>query len=183
MKEGGWALVSLGFLLLLGAMLVDVSVDVGYVPASPYLPSLPREVANLHAMHVQALIVQGGLASIICGTISIGFGTIVEAMRKDQQAPPEEPVQPRAAEPFELPPSGVPEFAENQPDGLVRWVVGVSLFALLVIAFLWVFASVGQENGNASANGVQEAFDAANAAANDLDNAATELDRARGRVR
>lgn len=183
MKESGWALVSLGVLLLLGALLVDVSVDVGYIPTNPYLPSVPREIANLHAMHIQALIVQGGFASIVCGTIAIGFGTVAEAIREGRQADPADSAPPSAVELSELPASGEPEVAEVPPDNMDKWMVGVGLGAALLIALLWLVASLGSENGTASANSSQEAMDAMNAATNDLDNVAAELDNASGRIR
>jgi hypothetical protein len=183
MKESGWALVSLGVLLLLGALLVDVSVDVGYIPPNPYLPSAPREVANLHAMHVQSLIVQGGLASIICGVITIGFGSVVEAIREGRQADSAASAVPPADESAEMPASDQPELAEAPPDNGDKVVIGVVVSAVLLITFLWLIAGIKSDNGNVSNEAVQNAMDAANAAAEDLQNAAAELARESGRVR
>ena len=84
MKEGGWALVILGLLLVAAGMIIDVSVNLGYVPGDSYLPGMPREVANLHKMHIQALVIQGGLAAFLGGMVAIGSGAIVDALRESR---------------------------------------------------------------------------------------------------
>jgi hypothetical protein len=81
MKEGGWALIVLGIIALLIGAMMDVSVAIGsygssgtYLPGGGYLPPVPSSVANIHKMHIQALVIQGGLAVILCGVILTAAG-------------------------------------------------------------------------------------------------------------
>jgi len=89
MREIGWLLISVGLLAVVGAFLfVDVSREVGYVPyASDYLPRVPREVANVHAMHIQSLIFHGGLASTLGGIICLVGAAIEDAIRRNDPKP------------------------------------------------------------------------------------------------
>jgi hypothetical protein len=52
-----------------------------------------------------------------------------------------------------------------------------------LIAFLWLIAGIKSDNGNVTDEAVQNAMDAANAAAEDMQNAAAELERESGRIR
>lgn len=142
MKEGGWGLVGLGTVLLgIAIFAVDVSIDIGYVPsANPYIPSMPREVANLHAMHIQSLLVHAGIGSIICGTIAIGFGTIedrfgvlMETLSRRPRSLADQPAgeqRPRVEPATET----VTDEDESDNTGVILWSVIAGIVIVFIIA-------------------------------------------------
>jgi hypothetical protein len=136
MKESGWALVGLGVLLLIGSLFVDVSRSVGYVPSGLGY-GFPREVANIHAMHIQSLIFHGGLAAILAGTITIGFGEVVEILgTTDRDATAQaEPVP--DSEPVTSSGNDVPDHSELplESDSPVWWALGI-IAAILIVLFI-----------------------------------------------
>jgi hypothetical protein len=78
MKEAGWALIVIAGLTLLFGLLIDVSVTTPYIPGGAYAPSVPsQQVANIHKMHIQELVVQGSFFMFLSGVVLIGCGAIV----------------------------------------------------------------------------------------------------------
>ena len=72
MKTAGVIFWVVGGLLLVGGLFTDVSVG---------------SVANLHAMHLQAMAIQLGVGAVLTGTVAYGFGSIVDPPQKNQSAP------------------------------------------------------------------------------------------------
>jgi hypothetical protein len=160
MKQAGFFLVGVGILLLIGAFFVDVSRQIDYMPSlGPYTSSFPREVANVHAMHIQALVVHGGLAAIIAGIIAIGFGTLDERLANRSQGPV------------------APEVPAEQPEGDSTMLIGaVMVGAIIIVIILALTQGAGGGTGY-TANGYDE-NQATMDAANDLETAANEVERA-----
>lgn len=67
-----------GFLLLIGFN-TDVSVSTSY-SGSVLGVSLPTEVANIHGMHIQALLFQAAFFAFLAAVISFGFATLGEKL-------------------------------------------------------------------------------------------------------
>lgn len=70
-SPAGWILVIIGSILLLAAYTYDVSAG-GY--------GLGRDVANLDKMSFRMMLLSTGLASIIAGTLCLGFAKVVHAL-------------------------------------------------------------------------------------------------------
>jgi hypothetical protein len=172
-------LVALGILLLIGAFFVDVSRQVEYMPSvSLYAPSLPREVANVHAMHIQALIVHGGLAAVIAGIIAIGFGTLDERLAAGAQRPPAPEHRP-ASQADDTPADGreaeVPTEESEGVAALIGFVFAVAIIILVILAFV---QSADTRPGYGANETVIDEANEANAAARDLENAANAVEAA-----
>lgn len=127
MKEAGSGLMILGGLAILGGFFVNVSRSVGY-PVG--------EIANLHAMHVQALIFQGGFFAFLSGVVLYAGGAINESIQagpgneKPKSAP--EPIAAAA-----LDEAVSPDDAETAINANGQWtiaLVGIGLFLILVLA-------------------------------------------------
>lgn len=136
MKVGGWALAVLGVLLIVIGLTIEVGVRVGYVPSSPYLPSPPSQVANLHKMHIQALVIQGGFAAMICGSILGAAGVVIDALREGRTSAPEQALTPAQDEAPPTPEPAEP-VTEATGDNLVNWLIGsvvLIILAALIVA-------------------------------------------------
>jgi hypothetical protein len=81
MTQNGKVLIWLGIVLLVGGFFVPISRPL--VDAYP----LPSEVVNLQGLHIQALVFEAAFASIITGTITLGFGLVLEKMDATAAAP------------------------------------------------------------------------------------------------
>lgn len=144
MREAGLGLIGLGLIAILGAFLfVDVSREIGYLPyASEYLPRMPREVANVHAMHIQSLVFHGGLISFLAGVVSIAAATIDEAIRrhdpKDESATTVQPTATTAeiAAAAAYRESAQTELDEAQRDPIWPMLVVAALISVVILAFI-----------------------------------------------
>lgn len=138
MKEAGVGLMGLSLMMIVVGFLVSVSRSTGY-----------GEVANLHAMHVQGLVFQGGFFAFLAGAILYAGGAINESIR----APfiPSHTDEPSKAETLDSVPPGedslveqVPSTEEDwKPDR--AWMVVLIAFGLLIIAVIGVVAFTNSE--------------------------------------
>lgn len=144
MKEGGWTLAAIGVLAVIIGFAMDVTVDVGNIPGSSYLPGMPREVANFQKMHIQALVVQGGFALVICGTLLGAASAVISALREGRASE-----KPAAA-------------AEYETDPAFKWIAGAVAAIILAVVLVAIIASPKTQPGaNAVVDNV--AIDAATA--------------------
>lgn len=142
MKDAGGVLIGLGVIAVIAAFFVTTSSHVSYTPPltysplNPYLPPpMPSDVVNLWGMHVQALILQAGFATIIAGSVLFGCGAINETLSRNAGAPPE-----AAPPPPPLPDSTTlyEVVDEEKPDHSMIWIVfvGLGIAAFIIIAIL-----------------------------------------------
>ena len=120
MKDAGIGLIGIAFLAIIGAFFVKVGRSVGY-PVG--------EVANLHAMHVQALVFQAGFVAFLAGVVLYAGGSINESIRDNGRSEEVVPVVVEAAPPV-----------ESQPveplSKLVYAIVGGGLILMVVLGII-----------------------------------------------
>jgi hypothetical protein len=87
MRTFGQIIFSIGILLIIGGFFVPVSTHVGYMPADSYLSSMPSDAINIHGLHIQALVFQGGFTGLIVGALLEGFGLINETLTRNARPP------------------------------------------------------------------------------------------------
>jgi hypothetical protein len=190
MRENGWALIGLGLCAMVGAFLfVTVGRDIGYMPGSEYLPAMPRQVANVHAMHIQALVFHGGLISFLSGVVCAVGAEIVDSIKGAKKPATEagssRPIaQPKISSEAAAEPAS--EFAEVPTKLSTGVVVGLLLFMVAIVA-IGIVLSSGRQSGTSSreansaaenaSRALNEASDAMNQAASDAQNAAAEVTR------
>ncbi|HEY0011425.1 MAG TPA: hypothetical protein VGB79_01070 [Allosphingosinicella sp.] len=161
MKEAGWALVAVAALALVGGMMIDVSVATPAVPGGAYTPYVPsQEVANLHKMHIQALVVQGAFVTFLAGIVLVGCGTVAERLGVPRA--PEDVANTglptgtaagtdaasHTSEAGDLPTQRAPDAAEEEPP---NELAGVVLFVVVVLAAVGVILAIaGAASGGAS---------------------------------
>jgi hypothetical protein len=160
---------------MVGAFLfVTVGRDVGYLPGSEYLPAMPRQVANVHAMHIQALVFHGGLIAFLSGVICAVGAEIKDAVDRTAIAP--EPASTQSAA------SSTDKPAEPEKTGY--GVALALLFGMLAVLVIGIALSssntnrAGDSDASANAaNAMNAATDAMNQAASDAQNAAEQVTR------
>lgn len=177
MRETGWLLIATGLLAVIGAFVfVTVGVDVGYMPGSEYLPAMPHRVANVHAMHIQALVFHGGLIAFLAGVICTVGAEIKDAIARSGGAiSPVAAAGPVADEPAE---------AEKLGNG-VAIALAFGIVAVLVIGIIATSSKSGAgsysyPSNNAAADtaaAMQNAEDAMNAANAEIQNTADQVSR------
>ena len=126
MKDAGSGLMALGGLAILAGFLISVGRTTGY-----------GEVANLHAMHIQALVFHGGFFAFLSGAVLFAGGTINDSLRARSGTPAEPALETAApddsSEPLE-PPSEPKEWWQS--DFAVGLMVLIGMLAVVaVIAF------------------------------------------------
>lgn len=164
MREAGGFLILVGVIAIIGAFFVTTSTHVGYVPSSTYLPSMPSDVVNLHGLHIQALVFQGGFAAIIAGSVLFGFGAIDETLNRNSgtlpKAAPPKAVPSESAPPETAPPEiGRLVFDPNYvvedipPDTVGRnlFFVGAGIFAVVVTIILMIISAQRSHSSGANA--------------------------------
>ncbi|HEY0011541.1 MAG TPA: hypothetical protein VGB79_01665 [Allosphingosinicella sp.] len=166
MKEAGWALVAIAALALMGGLMIDVSVTTAYVPGTAYTPSIPsQEIANIHKLHIQSLVVHGSFFAFLAGIVLVGCGTIAERLGEPHAAEagaatgvggggvteprssptePETPPEPNAAE----------AASSNEVAGIVMFLV--ALFVVIGIIVVFANISTGGSGTSSDANNVAD---------------------------
>jgi hypothetical protein len=204
MKEGGWTLALIGVIVAIIGTMIDVSVTVPYAPdlSQPYGSYLPRpatEVANLHKMHIQALVIQTGFALFIGGIVLGAAGAVRDALLEGRNPAAEERSASAKAEPQPGParePASIYQpgaGTSDEPDGVLKWIVGIAVVVFLTVVVIALIASSRQTSAPAAGGNLLvetqnvldrpgSAMDEINAAAadaqNDLDAASNELNAA-----
>lgn len=168
MKALGNLLMAVGVVaILVGIFLIDVTVDVSRFSSD--LITVPTNVANLHAMHIQSLVIHGGFASFIAGVIALGFGTIEELVKGTGSR---EPSGTEASRRLRTDQDSLPASEE----GGTQWgVIGVVAAIILVLGMLAYFTSPDSR----SVSGRKALDDELSAARNEVsENAAEAAERA-----
>ena len=134
MKDAGVGLIGLGLLAIVIGFFVKVGRSIGY-PVG--------EVANLHAMHVQALVFQAGFVAFLSGVVLYVGGSINESIRakgSDQE------VVPVAVE-------AVPPVESAPVEPVSNWVYAVVIGGLILMVVLGIIAATKSGSpGSSSAN-------------------------------
>jgi hypothetical protein len=156
MKEGGWILIILGVIAVAIGALMDVSVATSYygsgstyLPGGTYLPPVPGSVANIHKMHIQALVIQGGFAAILCGVLLACAGAIVDAIREGRDPPSDSALPAAVSSPQPVPEvrheADLPQEPDTQrDDNVLAWIIGVAIAIFVVVILAAVISSSGR---------------------------------------
>lgn len=78
MKGAGGGLLGIGAVLIVISLLIDPGVSVSSGYGGGY--GIPDRVVNLHKLQVQLMVFQGGVGSLIAGSILFAVGSLIERL-------------------------------------------------------------------------------------------------------